>query len=148
LAKPIDRDRLVAVVEDHSRGDQAPAKMRVEAFDRTATLARLGGDQQLMNEVIQLFLDDCPVHLASIKAAVTARNLQTLRQSAHALKGAAGNISATALVKAAATLERIANEGRVEAAEAGWRLVTSEASLVMDALRRTNDTREATECAR
>jgi len=148
LSKPIDRDRLVAVVEEHSRGDQAPSKMRPEAFDRTSTLARLGGDEQLLEEVIGLFLDDCPLHLAAIKAAVTGRDLQALRNSAHALKGAAGNISASALVKAAATLERIANEGRIEAAEAGWRLVTSEASLVMDALRRTSEPRETTECAR
>jgi HPt (histidine-containing phosphotransfer) domain-containing protein len=50
------------------------------------------------------------------------------------LKGAAGNLSARALADAAAILERIANEGRLEAAEAAWRRVWTEASELMAAL--------------
>ncbi len=140
LAKPIDRHRLIAVVEEHSRGDHAHAATRPapEPFDRARMLARLGGDEQLLDDVVRLFLDDCPVHLAAIKAAVADRALDPLVRAAHTLKGAAGNLGAAALVNAAATLERIAKEARVEAVDAGWRLVFSEASLVMEALRRTH----------
>ena len=77
----------------------------------------------------------CPVRLAAIKAAVEDLDPERIRTAAHALKGAAGNVSATGLFDAARTLERIGTEGRLEAAEAGRRRVATEASLLMDALR-------------
>ena len=59
-----------------------------------------------MTEVIRVFLEDLPVRLAAIKDAVTSRNAVALRAAAHALKGAAANLSAGGLVEAASVLER------------------------------------------
>jgi hypothetical protein len=51
------------------------------------------------------------------------------------LKGAAGHLSALGLFNAAQILERIGAEGRFEAADAAWRLLSKEASQALDALR-------------
>jgi HPt (histidine-containing phosphotransfer) domain-containing protein len=96
----------------------------------------LGGDEQLCSDVIQLFIEDCPARLAAIKSAVDARDADAIRSAAHALKGAAGNLSAKSLFTAAMTLERVAAERRLEAAAAAWRQLSTEAALVMDSLRR------------
>jgi CheY-like chemotaxis protein len=131
IAKPLDPRLLYTVVE------QAPAQAPVGgAVDHPALLERLGGDEQLLADVIQIFLDDCPVRLEAIRAAVSERNADRIRQEAHTLKGAAGNLSATGLFEAAQTLERIGAENRLEAVDAGWRLVSAEAARAMDALRR------------
>jgi len=73
--------------------------------------------------------------LAAIKEAVDARSPERIRAEAHALKGAAGNLSASDLVEAARTLEEIGAEGRVEAAEAAWERLSAEARRAMDVLR-------------
>jgi two-component system sensor histidine kinase/response regulator len=134
LSKPVDQHMLFAVVEQESEGTPQPAHATTLA--RQEVLERLGGDERLLSEVIDLFLDDCPRRLAAIKAAVDGRDAELIRTTAHALKGAAGNLSEGGLFDAARTLERIGAERRLEAAEAGWRRLSVEASNVMDALQR------------
>jgi HPt (histidine-containing phosphotransfer) domain-containing protein len=95
---------------------------------------RVGGDKSLRDDVIRVFLDDCPKRLTAIKAAVDERNPELIRITAHALKGAAGNLAATGLFEAAAVLERIGAESRMAAAEPAWRRLSSEAAEVIDAL--------------
>jgi two-component system, sensor histidine kinase and response regulator len=131
LSKPLDPRMLFAIAEEDAPSGPASAS----AFDRSATLERLHGNEAMLSDVIGLFLDECPARLGAIKAAVDARNSESIRIEAQGLKGAAGNLSALGLFNAAQTLERIGAEARLDAAEAGWRLVSMEASQVLDALR-------------
>ena len=139
LSKQIDPQMLFAVVEQEADGGDAPAGASPSAgpatFDEGALLNRVSGDAELMTDVIRVFLDDCPARLAAIKDAVTSRNPEELRAAAHALKGAAGNLSAIGLFDAAQVLERIGAESRMEAAEGAWRRLAVEASHVIDVLR-------------
>ncbi len=96
--------------------------------------------------MIRLFLEDCPVRLAAISAAVDREDAEEIRATAHALKGAAGNLSATKLVDATAVLERIGAEGRLYAARAASRRVAAEAAVAMETLREFA-TMEDTPCA-
>ena len=82
------------------------APMDVEEMRR-----QLGNDDALVAEVIQLFLDDCPVRMAALAAAVDARDAATVRRAAHAIKGAASNFFASGVVKTAAALEMLAAGG-------------------------------------
>jgi HPt (histidine-containing phosphotransfer) domain-containing protein len=99
-----------------------------------ALLNRLSGDAELMTDVIRIFLDGCPARLAAINDAVTSRNPEALRTAAHALRGAAGNLSAIGLFEAAQVLERIGAESRMDAADGACRQFSVEASQVIDVL--------------
>ena len=138
LSKPIDQALLFDVVEQGSAGAEAPAV----AFNRGELFDRLGGDADLMAEVIGLFLEDCPLRLAAITEAVEARDADRIRAAAHALKGAAGTIAASAVFEAAQTLERIGAEKRLDAAEAARRVLAHEAASLMETLRRFDTTAE------
>jgi CheY-like chemotaxis protein len=137
LSKPIDRQMLFAVVEQGQSGTAAPARApaAVASLDRAAMMRRLGGDLELLADVTSLFLEDCPMRVAAIKAAIDARDADGLRAAAHALKGVAANLSATGLFEAAQILERLGAESRLEPAEAAWRRLSTEAASVMDTLR-------------
>jgi HPt (histidine-containing phosphotransfer) domain-containing protein len=87
-----------------------------------------------MGDVIRLFLDECPRQLAVIRQAVAQRNPEAVRTTAHALKGAAGNLGAGGLFEAAGVLERVGAESRMDAAEAAWRRLSVEAAHVIEAL--------------
>jgi CheY-like chemotaxis protein len=149
LSKPIDPHMLFAVIEQQEAG--APARTPVDdtpvTFDRRALRERLSGDEQLMADVIHLFIEDCPTRLSAIGTAVDRRDGESLRTAAHALAGSAANLSATGLFEAARVLERIGAESRMDAAEAAWRRLSSEAVNVLDALRRFEATAVAKEPA-
>ena len=127
---------------------QAATAVATATFDEDALRHRLSGDHELMTDVIRLFLEDLPMRLAAIKDAVTGRDAEALRRAAHALKGAAGNLSAGGLFEAAHVLERIGAESHMDAAEAAWRQLSVEASSVIDVLSRyTHPDKEPTSCA-
>src|SRR5437773_11941113 len=66
---------LFAVVEQGAPGSDPPANALAPAWlDREAMMERLGGDADLFADVVDLFLEDCPPHVAAIEAAVDARD--------------------------------------------------------------------------
>jgi CheY-like chemotaxis protein len=136
LSKPIDPARLYALVE-RTPTASAPADADEEAttFDQAALLRRLGGDKALLGDVVRLFLEDCPDRLAAITAALDGGDTERLRAAAHALKGAAGTLSATRLSAIARTIETLAADGQAAAARAECDALVAEAARVMDRIR-------------
>jgi two-component system sensor histidine kinase/response regulator len=137
LSKPIVPHLLFAVLEEGGPGSVAPVSARPTApIDRTALLARLGGDLELLADVTRLFLESCPAGVSAIKAAIDANDAGALAAAAHTMTGAAANMSAGALAAAAEALERLGLESRLEPADAAWRRLSLEAAAVMDSFRR------------
>jgi two-component system sensor histidine kinase/response regulator len=135
LSKPINPPKLFAIVEE--QGDEGEVRSSVEVsgvFDEDALRHRLSGDEELLADVIRMFLEDLPVRLAAIADAVTVRNPTRLRAAAHALKGVAGNVSANRLSEAASVLELIGEESRMDAADGAWRHLSVEATNVLHIL--------------
>jgi signal transduction histidine kinase/CheY-like chemotaxis protein/HPt (histidine-containing phosphotransfer) domain-containing protein len=56
-------------------------------WDRAAALERLGGDESLLNELIDLFFNDYPALAARLTEALARGDLASLREPAHTLKG-------------------------------------------------------------
>jgi two-component system sensor histidine kinase/response regulator len=136
LSKPVEPAMLFAAVEHEPEPVTSAAPAQRPSIDRADVLRRLGDDEDLFTEVVRLFLDDCPVRMAAIKDAVDRDDGDGIRKTAHALKGAAGNLSATGLFAAASVLERLGADGRLEATRPAWRQLVAEAAMAMDALRR------------
>jgi HPt (histidine-containing phosphotransfer) domain-containing protein len=62
----------------------------------------------MTREVIALFMADAPQRLAAMDSAIEAGDRVALAQAAHALKGSAGNVGATAIQQAASEFEALA----------------------------------------
>ena len=138
LSKPIDRRMLLAVVEQDEATTQALPRTRAPdaaPIDPEALMERLEGDRELFAEVVNLFLEDCPVRVAAIRTAIDRRDANLLRTTSHALKGAAANLSAARVFAVAETLERLGAESRLDAADAAWRTLSVETATLMIALR-------------
>ena len=86
-------------------GDDARAIFDSAAFER-----QTGGDASLRAEIVQMFLEDCPVRVGEIRAAVVRGDAPALTSSAHALKGSAAYLSASIVRGCAADLERMGRE--------------------------------------
>jgi two-component system sensor histidine kinase/response regulator len=97
-----------------------PAPVRVQAsLDRAAVLARLDGDEELLRELVDLFLDDTPRLLAEARDAIAVGDSVRLQRAAHTIKGSVGNFGAEAVVNAAWHLESLARTTSLAEAPAG-----------------------------
>lgn len=74
-------------------------------FDRRRALAVVEGDEALFRELAALFVEDAPVRLRELDAALGARNWRDLSRAAHTLKGVLGNFAAQEGQAVAARLE-------------------------------------------
>jgi two-component system, sensor histidine kinase and response regulator len=141
LSKPVDQRTLFAAIEVPMAaaarvrpGPPRPAPPPPIAWD---DMRRRLGDDELVGEIVGLFLADLPARLAAIKAGVVAGNLHAVRITAHALKGSAANMSAVPVSECASALERMAERGSVDpiVIEAAWARLDAECGRLVTALR-------------
>ncbi len=84
-------------------------------MDLNAVLERFDGDREILQEVVQLFLEEYPGLMAEIHHAIGSRNAQALQHSAHTLKGSVSNFSPIVAAKVY-ELEKLGKGGTVEGA--------------------------------
>lgn len=113
ISKPISGQELYETIEHIMRGleqDLQPLPippLQATVLDKTAILDRVGGDTELLGEIVALFLDDYPRLLSEIRDAFQQGDAERLEKSAHTLKGSVSNFAAEAAVQAALKLETI-----------------------------------------
>lgn len=93
-------------------GDRPGAKPPV--FDRQDALERVMGDETLLDELLGLFDGEYAGKTAEMRAAIARRDGEAVRFAAHAIKGAAANLSLVAFREAAFALETAGKEGRLD----------------------------------
>ena len=79
--------------------------LMTEVFNRQDCLERVGGDEELLEEMLQTFMEYTPGQLQRMRQAWEAGDVARMQGEAHSLKGAAGSISAGALKNVASELE-------------------------------------------
>lgn len=75
-----------------------------------AELKRMSGDE-LINDVIDAFLDDAPKMIAAMQAALDSHDVESFRRNAHSMKSNADTFGATALAAVARELEAMGRAG-------------------------------------
>ncbi|GJM44569.1 MAG: hypothetical protein DHS20C21_14110 [Gemmatimonadota bacterium] len=89
----------------------------MEVLDRDFLLSNVDGDQELLKEIVGLFVESSGEILQSIRDAVTSANYDALDRSAHQLKGALANLGAQAAAAAATELENLGRRGMLTGLE-------------------------------
>jgi PAS domain S-box-containing protein len=129
VTKPVHVPKLMNMIETvvpggnsmnaefTSEGSSVEAQLR--QLDESLALSRVGGDVELMKEVIELFLDDYPSTLERIRAAVAACDATALEHNAHSLKGSVSTFGANRAFEAAYTLEKQGRSGDLTGAPDG-----------------------------
>ena len=115
-----------------------PPKIYLEVhliFDKAGFLSRLEGDEQLANEVIVLFLEECPKLLAGVREAAERRDAFGLERAAHRLKGSLGDLAAPRAFDAAAKLEQWARQKNLLDAVAALEVLEDELQRLVNEMR-------------
>jgi PAS domain S-box-containing protein len=116
VTKPVHVPALLKMIESvggggnsmntELAGEGGSVDAQLRQLDESLALSRVGGDVELLKEVIELFLDDYPSTFEKIKSAVAASDAAALEHSAHSLKGSVSTFGANRAFEAAFTLEK------------------------------------------
>ncbi len=78
---------------------------------------RTCNDEDLLREVVRIFLEECPRWMEALRAGVAAGDLRELRATAHIITGTAGTCGAVRLAGLARRLEDKGRRGEAEGTE-------------------------------
>jgi CheY-like chemotaxis protein/HPt (histidine-containing phosphotransfer) domain-containing protein len=144
ISKPVHRLGLLAEIErclskttgrspvtTHARDE---VQNQTELVDRAALLERVEGDQELLAEMINLFVEEAPSQLAAMRDALQSSDMPTLERAAHSMKGAASNLSAHIAVAASSELEKNAKNGDKESSQASLSRLEAAVKSLLPAL--------------
>jgi len=113
IAKPIHPKKLRDMIEKwlnepegiHESVIVHESMPKNDIFDKNSFIDRLLGDEDLAKEIIKGFTEDSLRQINTLKEAVDNKDADVIHCQAHSLKGAAANISATALKELAYQIE-------------------------------------------
>ena len=105
-----------------------------QVLDREAALERLGGDDELYQDILAIFMEDTPEQLTVLAAAIAERNEAVMVRQAHSVKGSALNIGADQMANTAARMEVAARAGDLDEVTALMASIQSQLDAVKLAL--------------
>ncbi|HTF38821.1 MAG TPA: response regulator, partial [Blastocatellia bacterium] len=112
VSKPIRAEELLQAIDDLVPAARLAPRSSDDntidrVLDRGAVLSQFGGDLELLQRVVALFLEEGRALMCSIRDSIAGRDSYALEQAAHKLKGSVANFHASAAVDAALRLEVI-----------------------------------------
>jgi signal transduction histidine kinase/DNA-binding response OmpR family regulator/HAMP domain-containing protein len=125
LTKPIERDKLFETIRYFTRqkqtagdGDTIPTVAPISSPARdiinlNEAFERMGGDRMLYVQLARIFKEESVELLERLKTAIANADASAVDATAHALKGALGNLAASAAKDHAHKLELLARDKRL-----------------------------------
>jgi PAS domain S-box-containing protein len=141
VTKPIDPKILRTRLQDLLNvGPKLPSSATADqvrtsgVFDADSLRLRLDGDDTFLSELLATFVNTMSDEIVSLLAAVGSNEAPMVASHAHAIKGAAANVGANALARAATDVEVNAQAGVIRADEvarlhSAWRETQSHPEL-------------------
>jgi two-component system sensor histidine kinase/response regulator len=115
VAKPMTAADLSAAIDRLLMGAADPNIPAIEpAIDLPAALSIVDGDQDLLLDLMAMFLEDYPKSVEELKEAITSGDALRTERLAHSLKGAVANFGAHTAYALAYDLERRGHHGELE----------------------------------
>jgi CheY-like chemotaxis protein len=137
LTKPVQTDDLLRTLErflpSQSPAPQ-PLNKKLAFLDPVAVLERVGGDRDLLAELVALFQNEYPRLRQEMQDALTHQDSRALERVAHTLKGSVSNFSAGAACLTAQELEILARNGDLDRAGAVCSALDEEIERLQQAL--------------
>jgi CheY-like chemotaxis protein len=102
--------------QKESMTDMSPtvAPTQIAVFDRAGFLDRVMGDEEIAEKIVDVFLDDIPKQIESLKQALDVCDAETFHRIVHGIKGAAANVGGETLRNLAAEIEIACKNGHFE----------------------------------
>jgi len=140
LAKPVLKKDLLAMVAKWTKGRPGSDEQAAPATGATPVASRgtalpldiaraveeFAGDRDFFLQVLDGFIRNVEGQLAVIREAAASGDAETVRKTAHAIKGGAANLAAEPLAAIAAQIEQLGKAGDLAKLPAAVALLTQE----------------------
>jgi HPt (histidine-containing phosphotransfer) domain-containing protein len=83
-------------------------------WNEEEALQRLGGNCSLLVTIANMFLTQIEQKTTALNTAVSQQDVESIRFTSHTIKGASGDIGATALHSVAARIEQLAKANELD----------------------------------
>lgn len=110
-------------------------------WDRHNALKRVDGDEPLLRELVQIFLEESPKQLATLQQAIQTANLEEIESTAHSLKGELGYLGLPNAAQKANDLEHMGHERTLQSAADLFPTFQAEVTAIAAAMREMLDER-------
>jgi signal transduction histidine kinase/DNA-binding response OmpR family regulator/HPt (histidine-containing phosphotransfer) domain-containing protein len=125
----------------HTLPAPPPSSASSPLWNRSEALERLDGDEPLLCELVQIFLDESPKQLTGLKRAIETANPEEVERTAHSLNGELGYLGLPAAAQKAKDLERMGRERTLQSAADLFLSFQADMFAVASAMRATLDER-------
>jgi HPt (histidine-containing phosphotransfer) domain-containing protein len=104
-----DQDRAQASASGPTVVPPPSASTKV-LWGRAEALDRLGGDEELFRELCEIFIEESPKLLQTLRQAIAESDPDAVMRAAHSLKGELGYLGAETAVQASRRLEDMGHD--------------------------------------
>ncbi|HTL47095.1 MAG TPA: PAS domain S-box protein [Verrucomicrobiae bacterium] len=138
VSKPVRPDKLFEAIEKSILPGRsaaaaqaevekpAPSNGSAELLDKEEGMAHVGGDEELYQKILRVFMEQTPEQLTRLEAALQRGQADVVEREAHGIKGAAANIGAVRLSKAALKIEDAAEARQIQKVGADLKILKTE----------------------
>ena len=105
------------------------------SWDPARALGKVDGDEPLLRELVQIFLDEVPHQLANLQQAIEAGDGDKIERTAHSLKGELSCLGLSDAAEKARDLERMGHDRTVQPAAELFPAFNAEMTLAASAMR-------------
>jgi signal transduction histidine kinase/DNA-binding response OmpR family regulator len=113
-------------------------------WDMDRTLSGLGGDEKLLSEVLSIFVNGIPRHLAGLQQAIAQGDAKTVEEIAHTLRGELGYLEIAEISRQARELEEMGRNQDLRDASSLYEVLSSGIEQVVTSIGQTMGARATT----
>lgn len=88
----------------------------IEIFDKAAALEALAGDEEFLQELVEVYFENYPEQLGAVRDAIEQNSSEMLQNAAHTVKGTVGTLCSQNCIAAAIRLEQLGRSGNLQSA--------------------------------
>ena len=88
--------------------------MEKPVWDYESAMKRVMKKEKLLVRLAGLFIDDMPKRIEELKSAIEEENIESIRLTAHTIKGISANLSGLRLQELASELEAAAKQSDIQ----------------------------------
>ena len=123
--------------------EQDAAQDSAPAWDIAESLERLGGDEKLLNEVVEIFLSEGSEQVASLRQAIANGDSVGIERTAHSLKGELGYLGISLVSQQASELEGMGRRRDLNKSAELFAEFDTEMSAILNSMRSITATNTA-----
>jgi two-component system, sensor histidine kinase and response regulator len=121
-----------------TKAHQEAQSPKLVNLDFKQMLERLGGEETLLREVIDIFVDQAPKHLETLRSAIAQGDAESVERTAHSMKGELGYLGIMEVTEQARELEELGRTHNLEQAARFFASLEAEINDIVAAMRNAN----------